>query len=130
MGNQIKLPHLVIVKAPGLLSMLYKPSELAGDLGVPDRTLRDWLAAGAPHMRDDKNRIWVNGREFAAWVSEQRKPKSTEKKLTNDQAYCLRCKKAVALVNPTVQHGRGKLILITGKCPQCGCTINRGGRDD
>ncbi len=121
----MKMPHHVIVKAPGLLPMLYKVSELAGELGLPERTLRDWLDAGAPHQRDPLNHIWINGRAFKQWIQEQRKPKRTVK-LLDHQAYCLRCNKAVELQSPERHLIKGKLVNIKGTCPQCGCSINRG----
>ena len=46
--KRICLPHSVIVRAPILLPMLYTIPELAQELRTPERTLRDWLAAGAP----------------------------------------------------------------------------------
>jgi hypothetical protein len=124
----MKLPHHVIVKAPGLLPMLYKASELADEIQIPERTLRDWLKSGAPFQRDSSNRIWVNGQDFKQWVQEKRKPKRTFKLLDN-QAYCLHCKTAVELLNPKRHAIKGKLVNIMGACPQCGCTINRGGVD-
>jgi hypothetical protein len=128
--SRIQLTHLVIVKAPGLLPMLYKPAELAEDLNLPVRTLYDWLKAGAPHTRDKRDRLWINGQEFAMWVGMNRKPQGKHVKLTDDQAYCLRCHAAVRLVEPRQQHVKGKLFLIKGKCPHCGASINRGGRHD
>ena len=123
----MNLPHTVIVKAPGLLPMLYKVSEIAEELLVNERTLRDWITSGAPHQRDERNNLWVNGRLFAEWVQAQRKPKQPAQ-LTDNQAYCLRCKAVAELTNPEIVPIKGKLINIKGVCPQCGCVINRGGR--
>jgi hypothetical protein len=123
----IKLPHSVIVKSPGLLPMLYTVRELADAIGVHERTLRDWLMAGAPHSRARKGHSWINGREFAKWVVSMRKPKR-ERKLKDHEAFCLRCNEVVEMVNPKVNHIRGKLFVHRGKCPKCKCTINRGGR--
>ena len=128
--SRIRLPHIVIVKAPGLLPMLYKPAELAEDLNLPVRTLYDWLKASAPRSRDKRDRLWINGKEFAMWVEKNRKPHGRRVKLTDDQAYCLRCHAAVKLIEPQTQHVKGKLYLIKGKCPHCGASINRGGRYD
>jgi hypothetical protein len=61
-----RISHAVIVKAPGLLPMLYSPSELEEELGVPARTIRDWLKSGLPHERDAGGHIWINGQAFAA----------------------------------------------------------------
>ncbi len=126
----IHLTHSVIVKAPGLLPMLYMPAELAGELGMPALTLYDWLKAGAPHFQDAQGNYWIDGREFAGWVAEHRKPHAVRARLEDDQAYCLRCKKAVTLIDPHKERGKGRLILIKGRCPNCGAGINRGGRID
>jgi len=123
----LKLPHSVIIKSPGLLHMKYKVSELAQELGIPDRTLRDWLKRGAPHQRDSRNHIWVVGIEFAAWVKAQKKNKKS-RKLGADEAYCFRCNKIVSLVDPETIKIVGKLVHFKGRCINCGCKINRGGR--
>jgi len=127
---RIKIPHAVIVRAPGLLPMLYKPSELADDLGIPERTLRDWLAKfGAPHQRDDSGHVWVNGIEFAAWVQQMRQPKKQASLLPN-QAYCFRCKQPVEMLNPQPASKTGKVKLMAATCPQCSGRIYRGGCHD
>jgi hypothetical protein len=125
--KRIFLPHSVIVKAPGLLPMLYKVCELAVELHLPERTLRDWLDDGAPHQRDQRGQIWVYGPEFSNWVVGRRKPKR-EKKLAEGQAYCCRCKRHVDMQNASSRPIKGKLIMTKGICPQCGCAINRAGR--
>ena len=125
--KRIRLPHSVIVKAPGLLPMLYKVSELAVELHLPERTLRDWLENGAPHKRNQSGQIWVPGPEFSNWVEGMHKPKR-EKKLTDNQAYCFRCKQIVEIKDASSRPIKGKLIMTKGICPHCGCVINRGGR--
>ena len=124
----IKLPHAVIVRAPGLLPMLYTCQELAEALGLPDSTLRDWLAFGAPHTRDSRQHIWINGKDFAAWVKTHHRPQKAESTLREDEAYCLRCKAVVSLVNPVTHIVKGKLTHTRGQCPTCGNTVVRGGR--
>ena len=125
--KRLKLPHSVIIKSPGLLTMLYKVSELAEELSIPERTLRDWLEMGAPHQRDSRNHIWIPGDEFAIWVKWQKKLNKS-RKLGDGEAYCLRCKQSVKLIDPLEKFIIGKLIHIKGTCDRCGCTINRGGR--
>ena len=125
--KRICLPHYVIVKAPGLLPMLYKVSELAVELHLTERTLLDWLKNGAPHNRDQYGQIWVHGQKFSNWVAGMHKPKK-ERKLTDNQAYCFRCNRIVELQNASSRLIKGRLIMTKGVCPQCGCTINRGGR--
>ena len=107
--------------------MRYTVRELSEAIGVVERTLRDWLTAGAPHSRDRKGHTWIDGREFAEWVASMRKPKR-EWKLQDHEGYCLRCNVVVEMVKPELNHIRGKLFVHRGKCPNCYCTINRGGR--
>ena len=125
--KRVWLSHSSIVKSPGLLPMLYTARELSEAIGVPDRTLRDWLMAGAPHSYDKKGHIWIDGREFADWVAGLRKPKR-DRKLKDHEAYCMRCNQVVEMLNPTVNVIKGNLLVHKGKCPNCHCTINRGGR--
>jgi hypothetical protein len=128
-NHRTKLPHNVIIKAPGLLPMLYTPREICEELGIAESTLRDWLQIDLPHQRDNRNRIWINGEEFARWVNNQRKPKAA-KKLTEDEAYCLRCNQVSKLLSPQIQPIKGNLVLIKGTCANCGAVINRGAHRD
>ena len=127
--HRTKLPHNVIIKAPGLLPMLYTPREICEELDIAESTLRDWLQIGVPHQRDNRNRIWLNGEEFARWVNNQRKPKVTNK-LNEDEAYCLRCNQVSKLLSPQIQPIKGNLVLIKGTCANCGAVINRGAHRD
>jgi len=127
--HRAKLPHNVIIKAPGLLPMLYTPREICEELDIAESTLRDWLQIDVPHQRDNRNRIWINGEEFARWVNNQRKPKVTNK-LKEDEAYCLRCNQVSKLLSPQIQPIKGNLVLIKGTCANCGAVINRGAHRD
>jgi hypothetical protein len=120
------LSHAVIVKAPGLLPMLYSLPELADEISLSPQTLRDWLAFDLPHRRDNADHIWINGRAFADWVQRIR---TTRRKvpLAPGQAFCLRCKQPVALSEPS-SHQTGKQVRWSGTCPLCGTKIHRGGR--
>jgi hypothetical protein len=120
-----KIPHIAIVRAPGLLPMLYKVSELALELDIPERTLRDWLASGAPHERDERSHIWINGELFAGWIIEQRAYKQSIK-LKEGEAYCFGCNAAVSISNQEKVPIQGKLVHLRGICPQCGKKIQRG----
>jgi len=127
--HRTKLPHNVIIKAPGLSPMLYTPREICEELDIAESTLRDWLQIDVPHQRDNRNRIWINGEEFARWVNNQRKPKVTNK-LNEDEAYCLRCNQVSKLLSPQIQPIKGNLVLIKGTCANCGAVINRGAHRD
>jgi len=126
---RIKLPHAVIVKAPGLLPMLYTVHELADELSMPERTLRDWLLHGAPHTRDRFGHIWVNGQAFAAWVASQRK-KSSGSKLNPGEGYCMFCNRIVMVLRPTQRPSVGRLVYIQGVCLHCNGKVSRGASRD
>lgn len=121
----IKLPHSVIVKSPGLLPMLYKVSELSEELGIPDRTLRDWLSFGAPFQQDTNHHLWINGVEFSTWVTEQRKIK-TSRGMKESEAWCLKCMRVIEMKNAQVQLFKGYPKRLRGVCPICGAIVNRG----
>jgi hypothetical protein len=125
----MKLPQNVIVKAPGLLPMMYTLREIGQELDVPDSTLRGWIQAGAPHQRDNRNHLWINGLSFSSWVKAQQVTK-THRKLAADEAYCLHCNQITKLVDQEVLHIKGKLIHRRGNCQICGKAINRGDRYD
>jgi hypothetical protein len=124
-----KLPHAVIVRAPGLLPMLYKVHELADELSMPERTLRDWLYHGAPHTRDPLGHIWINGQEFGTWVSSQRK-KAPGTRLQPGEGYCMNCNRIVMMLHPTYRPSSGKLVYIQGVCPHCSGKVSRGAHRD
>ena len=118
------LPHLVIVRAPGLLPMLYTPRELEQELGVNARTIREWIKQGMPYERDARGHLWINGVALAVWV-EQIRTTNQICKLADDEAYCLKCRQAVKLSDPQPLR-QAKLIVLRGTCPTCGTKINRG----
>lgn len=125
-----KLPHSLIVRAPGLLPLLHTFSEISSLMNIPNRTLRDWLAyKGVPYIRDGGGHIWINGIEFASWVEKSRKPKGRDMSgLQTDQMYCLRCKQSVHPMDPVRHPFMGKVNLIKGNCPHWGGTVVRGSR--
>ena len=123
-----RLPHSVIVRAPGLLPMLYRPRELAEDLGVSAYTVRQWVSHGAPHGRDARNHIWISGDRFAQWVDALRS-RGGVGRLGPNQGYCVRCRTAVQLVSP-VRCRNGKSTLLRATCPRCGADVCRGAKDD
>jgi len=124
-NTRVRLPHSVIIRAPGLLPMLYAPRELERELGVPARTIREWLTKGLAHRRDERGHIWLDGREVAAWVKALN-DLQTRPRLHRDEAYCMRCRRPVKWLNP-VRVQRGKQTWWRAVCPDCGGAIYRGG---
>ena len=123
-----KIPHRAIVRAPGLLPMLYKTTELAEDLDVPPTMVKTWMRHGLPHQRDARNHLWLIRTDVAQWIEEKRTERRGPK-LKTGEGFCLRCSKAVRLLNPT-RHTSAKRTLISGSCPKCGTTVNRGRKHD
>jgi hypothetical protein len=122
----IRVPHSVIVCAPGLLPMLYALSELAAELRISVRPLREWLKQGMPQQRDARGHIWIDGRRFANWVAELHHARSA-RRMGPAEAYCVRCRKPVRLIDP-VRSCQGQKVLLRGVCPECGGSIFRGAR--
>jgi hypothetical protein len=123
------LTHNVIVKAPGLLPMEYKISELSEELDVPISTLRDWIKDhGLPCTKDNRGYVWIIGTRAKKWVEKNRKIKSLDKKLSTNEALCMHCKKVVEMIDPIMKSNKGKLVHYNGTCPECGNATYRGGR--
>ena len=98
-----------------LLNMLYTPNELATEIGITQRQVyRVYVPVGCPSIKDEKRRLWINGRDFAGWY-EATYPKQT---LAKNEAFCLTCKKAVIMSNPK-KHKKGRLHYWVCVCPKC-----------
>jgi hypothetical protein len=125
--RQPLLKHCHIVKLGRLLDMLYKPSEIAEEIGViPDTVYRSYLPAGAPHVRDEHGGVWIHGLAFASWAREtiaQKRSKRTG--LPDGHAWCLKCNQAVPLTNPRIKPVNRYLELLQAPCPVCDRTVNR-----
>ena len=53
-ASKLRVPHDAIVRAPGLLPLLYKTSEFCTELCIPAKVLRGWLRLGLPFKRDGR----------------------------------------------------------------------------
>jgi len=127
MTRQPLLKHQHIIKLTRLLDMLYKPSEIANEIGVTQDTIyRCYLPAGLPHTRDAEGSIWIHGPAFIAWARATiSKKKSNRTGLPADYAWCMKCNQPVALIHPKTKTVNRYLELLQAKCPTCGKTINR-----
>jgi len=131
MQEQARSPHLKhvqIIRLGRFLDMLYRPAEVAEEIGVtPDTIYRSYMPAGMPCIRDDKGNIWIHGPAFVGWAKQTVTRRAAERVgLDAGQAWCLRCNHPVKLVNPTVKVLNRYLALEQAKCPECGTTVNRG----
>ena len=122
-----QLKHQHIIKLGRLLDMLYKPSEIAEEIGVTQDTIyRSYLPAGLPYLRDAQGNIWIHGPAFYAWAKQtisQRQKKRVG--LAADQAWCVVCKTPVALISPKIKTINRYIELLQAPCPHCHTTINR-----
>lgn len=127
MKRQPLLKRTHIIKLGRLLDMMYKPSEIAEEIGVAQDTIyRSYLPAGLPHSRDEHGSVWIHGPAFIAWAKETvAKRKSKRKGLPDDHAWCMRCNQPVAMSRPVVKPINRYLEVLQDRCPQCRTKINR-----
>lgn len=121
------LKHTHIVKLGRLLNMMYKPSEIAEELGLsPDTIYRSYLPAGLPHTRDPHGGIWIHGPAFVAWARETvSKRKAKRQGLLPGHAWCMKCNAAVPLVDPRVVYSARYMEILQANCPTCDGLVNR-----
>lgn len=127
MHRQPLLKHTHIVKLGRLLNMLYKPAEIAEEIGVnKDTVYRSYLPAGLPHTRDEQGSIWIHGPAFVAWAKETiSKKRSKRAGLPDDHAWCMKCNRPVPLIKPNIKAVNRYLELLQASCPNCHTTVNR-----
>ncbi len=125
--RQPHLKHTHIVKLGRLLNMLYKPAELAEELGLnPDTIYRSYLPAGLPHVCDNKGTFWIHGPAFVAWARETvAKKKSQRAGLPDGCAWCMKCNRAAPMVDPYIVFTNRHMELLQSRCTTCGTLINR-----
>lgn len=127
MKRQPLLKHTHIVKLGRLLNMLYKPSEIAEEIGLAvDTIYRSYLPAGLPHTRDDTGNIWIHGPVFVAWARETVALKRSKRAgLPDDHAWCMKCNQAVPLQDPKIKAVNRYLEILQARCPRCRKIVNR-----
>lgn len=116
-----------IGKLERLLWMEYKPSEIAEEIGISTDTLyKSYIPAGCPHRRDNHSQIWIVGSEFAEWArltfSKTKKPRAM---MGPNQAYCMKCRKAVDISEVKSNERKKHLEFLSGVCPICGSAVYR-----
>lgn len=126
---KIRIPHSAIVRAAGLLPMYYSTGELSAELDVPRKTIIQWIKNGLPHTRDKQNHIWVVGKDCEIWIERMRKASLKKTPLADEEAFCFRCRKSVVIQDRHIQSFQGRYLL-SGKCPECSCRVNKGVRND
>jgi len=125
--RQPLLKHCHIVKLGRILDMLYKPSEIAEEIGVThDTVCRSYLPAGLPHTRDARGDIWIHGPAFVAWARDTISRRQAKRApLPDGQGWCITCHRPVEMVSPRIHPVNRYLELLQSACPFCGRTVNR-----
>jgi hypothetical protein len=125
--RQPLLKHCHIIKLGRILNMMYRPSEIAEEIGVITDTIsRSYLPAGLPHERDDQGNVWIHGPAFVAWAKETiARKKSKRAGLPEGYAWCMSCKHPVRMIDPKVRSSNRYLEIMQSACPACGTTVNR-----
>ena len=104
-----------------LFDMMYRPSEIAEEIGITKRQFyRVYIPLGLPVERDSRNHVWINGMVFKDWILEYYK----KVKLKENEAFCLTCKKPVEIIDP-VNEAINKLYFLTCTCGTCGRKISK-----
>lgn len=104
-----------------LFDMMYRPSELAEEIGITKRQFyRVYIPLGLPVKRDSRNHVWINGLVFMDWILEYYK----KIKLKENEAFCLTCKRAVEIIEP-IHNEIHSLSYITCNCLLCGRKLSK-----
>ena len=115
------------LRANGLLDMYYAPTELAEELGTDRWEIYRKFKLGLPFVQDKRGDLWIHGPEVARWIrSYESRWRATERRpLGPGEAYCLRCRRIVQMLNP-VRTRQGKFTTLAGTCAVCGGKVHRG----
>lgn len=104
-----------------LFDMMYKPSEIAEEIGIEKRQIyRVYIPLGLPVERDSRNHVWINGLVFKDWILKY----YIKVKLKENEAFCLTCKRAVEIIEP-IHNEIHSLFYITSDCPLCGRKLSK-----
>jgi hypothetical protein len=121
------LKRTQIIRLGRLLDMLYRPAELAEEIGLNvDTIYRSYMPAGLPYQRDGRGNIWIHGPDLVAWAKQTvAKKKAKRAGLPEGQAWCLKCKHPVPLLDPIPRIVNRYLELLQAPFPTCGTLVNR-----
>jgi hypothetical protein len=121
-----RMAHAQVARLGRLLWMLYKPSEIADEIGLrTDRIYKSYIPTGCPNRRDEQGNIWIVGSEFAEWARKQFARPHVKTNMGRDQAWCLRCRKPVDVVDLVISPLTVRAEVISGTCPLCGVKVRR-----
>ncbi len=122
MAKRKRKPDLRCIRA----SACYTAPEVADLLGVAVGTVRTWMKHGLPCLTDGRPFL-IPGDELKTWLKDRRQ--RHRQKCQSDEIFCFGCRKPRCPQPGTVTivPRNEKTTIIKGRCPVCGCTMNRGG---
>lgn len=104
----------------GLLDMMYRPSELAEEVGFDQNQVYIvYVPLGCPHERDKNNHIWINGLDFFNWYQETYK----KRERLEGEIYCISCKTYQVMSNPERMSMENGSVYDLFTCPNCGKNV-------
>lgn len=119
-----RITRSILIRLPRLLDMLYKPSELAKEIGVSVDTVYDsYIPAGLPYIQRSHS-FWIHGPAFADWAHSA-SPKKKKPAVPSGMAWCMKCNQLQPMHNPRQVYQNYKIVIDQSTCPVCGCRINR-----
>lgn len=105
---------------------LYSSKELAGELGVHQRTVQQWQKQGMKPVDSDCKPFLFRGHDAKSFLSTRRKAR--KQKLQDGEFYCTKCRQPVRSIPKAIslkELGTGTRLLVKGMCKKCGTSINR-----
>ena len=124
-------PNLLL-RGQKLKDMNYTVEELAGILDIKPRYIRNYLVnrKGAPIQPriNNKQKIYINGRELYEWAikfHQKKLEQKTNNALKEKEFLCCHCHKHVIPDHFTVGITGPGIPVLKAICPLCGSRINR-----
>lgn len=101
----------------------YTVDEAARALGVCKESVRRWMGAGLPALRDGKPYL-IRGADLIAYLRKRRTPKV---RCGIGEAYCVGCRRASRPMpgSAAIAYDRRRRPFLKGHCEACGAAMRR-----
>ena len=121
-----KVHRIVYKKRQRLLDMAYTTGEIAEELGVTPKYIRDTLIRkmGAPYRYDESGRLWLDGLQIREWIGKAFDPKKRSVKLDRNEFFCVKCREKRESDQFITKRLNGT-IYRQAFCPICGSRMNK-----
>ena len=130
MGYDIKsLKNKVYFRRLKLLDMNYKTSEIANELGVTDKYVRESLIRyGMPYTKDSSGHFWFSGLEVRKWIETEFSPENRHKPhalMGENEFYCVKCNACRVSNSYSIEINSRGVLYKKAYCPVCGTRMNK-----